>query len=529
MGEQVVEKKVHSLGSWQTATVDNNVINAINNQIEHEKGSKVKLSLTAEHGLSVFGMTVMQGKNLYYRIPWDFIQCATVSQQMPDLLFVIATSRDPKYKKYQILAFRCKNSYDAGILTNALGSIPKIVQHKNAGLKTLSKSTEKETFGTHRSNERVNYTQELTKFVDLHGEKIVAYNTFEDTKHEREKQTVANNHTEVIENSIRIPLQYQQSRLGRASFASEHSDSRSDVSEKALLIDLESLSQGLRDTTLMREKTAGITVENSERDSSRKDKPVYMKTQHNIVVPEFVIAQQNDYKGEDGHNVVLIDGEPVHMRKKENSYTVIKEGNTTYVRLSAANYRSASERSTVHMTQSSGSERKDDETVQYRPKTMSYESWQRNSVQRNAAQYHDLPERIQWKSRSSQTSQFVARPRSVCSTWSTDLTGSAQMHVRHHPMSVGPGYQRVLLGKRMFITHNRQTHSLRARQLSTTVVKPIEKVYTGRSDAKHHSLRPTILIQDNIPYEGTSIVNKKNNNNTVHVDSDERPLAVNGN
>jgi len=112
---------------------------------------------------------------------------------------------------------------------------------------------------------------------------------------------------------------------------------------------------------------------------------------------------------------------------------------------------------------------------------------------------------------------------------------SANMvEVRHHPAGMAPGYQRVSFNPRVVKVQDRKTQSLRMRGISSTVVKPIDRVYVGRQDAKHHSmslrpqsatLRPSILIKDAPPI---ATVDVEQNNNVIKLDNDDTLLDVSG-
>ena len=182
------------------------------------------------------------------------------------------------------------------------------------------------------------------------------------------------------------------------------------------------------------------------------------------------------------------------------------------------------------------------EIVQRRAHTTSYENWKKNSVQRNAVKYSDLPERIRWQSRDNRASHVASvRPRSALPSWSSDAVDSTNIkgvQVRHHSAGLGPAYQRVSFNPRIVKMQDRKSQSLRSRGLSTTVAKPIDKVYVGRPEAKHHSLsyrsnsaqlRPSILVHETngVKPEVQTVVVEQNNN-VVKNDTDDNLLDVSG-
>jgi hypothetical protein len=162
-------------------------------------------------------------------------------------------------------------------------------------------------------------------------------------------------------------------------------------------------------------------------------------------------------------------------------------------------------------------------------------------MERNAIRYSDLPERIQWKSRTNRASHVVsARPRSALPSWSTDAVDSAHgVEVRHHSAGYGPAYQRVSFNPRIMKVQDKKSQSLRGiKGASSTVIKPIDKVYLGRPEAKHHSLsyrshsaglRPSILIKDDGFYtDHVQNIVVEQNNNIIKPDPDEHLLDVSG-
>jgi len=113
-----------------------------------------------------------------------------------------------------------------------------------------------------------------------------------------------------------------------------------------------------------------------------------------------------------------------------------------------------------------------------------------------------------------------------------------RVEIRHHNAGLGPAYGRVSFNPRAAKLQERKTQSLRGStglSLSSTVVKPIDRVYVGRADAKHHSLsgrgrvavRPSIVVRD-IDIENTPDTLYVEQNNNVVKHEDEQLLDVSG-
>lgn len=461
---------------------------------------------------------------------------------------------------FQVHAFRCANGLDAGVYVGTFRTLQKSVRAVKVVKTTTvphAKNQDDDINWTLRSKDHNNSKRELKQLVDLHGEKAVVHKVGDGATvyiEDEEKPVVTNGHTEVFENGVRIPLyrKGKPTRLERESFESDVSDNRSEVSESALRSELETLSQELRDIKFMLEKSTGITT-NSEPGSPRDFEPVNVKVHTHTVQPDQVAVQRSIKSSEPRVETVVLTDEPVQTSHKENGYVT---GGATQVRVNVPDYRNFTEGTPSYtLTKVSGPEVREvrDYTVRNtshpsyeivtpRPATTSYENWKKNTMERNAVRYSDLPERIQWKSRTGRASHVVsARPRSALPSWSTDVTDSSKVEgveVRHHPAGFGPSYQRVSFNPRVVKMQDRKTQSLRSRGLSTTVAKPIDKVYVGRADAKHHSLsnrpnsanlRPSILVQDtNGVQNNVQTVVVEQNNNVVKQENDDHLLDVSG-
>lgn len=556
MAGQYLEKKVHYLGSWKNNRVDDQTIAQINSQIATEKGNRVKLLLSSD-GIRIVKSTMIQGKMLHDFIPLERIQFMTVSRNLPDLLMVISLTPGEVAAKFQVHAFRCANGLDAGTYIGTFRSLQKSVRAVRVVKSTVPqiKNPDEEINWTLRSKDHDNSKRELKHLVDLHGEKAVVHKTGDGATvyidDDDEQPVIMNGHTEVFENGVRIPLyrKGKPTRLERESFESDVSDNRSEVSESALRSELETLSQELRDIKLMLEKSTGVKT-NSEPGSPREFEPVSVKVHTHTVHPEQYEVQKTVTRSEPKVETVVLTDEPVRMRVKENGH--VPQG-SNLIRVNVPDYRNYSETTPSYsITKVSGPEVKtytstttsqpSYEVVTPRASTTSYENWKKNTMERNAVRYSDLPERIQWKSRGNRASHVVsARPRSALPSWSMDTTDSARLEaveVRHHSAGYGPNYQRVSFNPRVVKMQDRKTQSLRTKGLSTTVAKPIDKVYVGRPDAKHHSLsyrtnsanlRPSILVKDhNGVQNAVQTVVVEQNNNVVKHDNDDHLLDVSG-
>jgi hypothetical protein len=316
--------------------------------------------------------------------------------------------------------------------------------------------------------------------------------------------------------------------------------------------ELENLSQELRDIKIMLEKSTGIA---SEPGSPREFEPVKVQVHSHTVQPEQIHVQKTSTYSEPTYETVVVN-EPVRTSYQENGYhRKVDEGVSTHVRVNVPDYRNFNEGSSSYtVTTTSRPEVRNYavttttttqpsyEVVEHRGHTTSYENWKKNSVQRNAIRYSELPERIRWQSRDNRASHVVSvRPRSALPSWSSDVVDSSNIkgvQVRHHSAGLGPAYQRVSFNPRVVKMQDRKSQSLRSKGLSTTVAKPIDKVYVGRREAKHHSLsyrsnaaqvRPSILVHETngVKPEVQSVVVEQNNN-VIKNDTDDNLLDVSG-
>lgn len=456
---------------------------------------------------------------------------------------------------FQIHAFRCDNGIDAGLYMEAFRLMQKTVHSVKVVKTAVAPKTDSDEINwTLRNKGHDNSKRELKQFVDIHADKTVVHKVHEGSTvyiEDNEKPVLTNGNTEVFENGVRIPLyrKGKPTRLERESFETDVSDTRSEVSESALRNELETLSQELRDIKIMLEHSTGIPSV-SEPGSPRDFQAVNVHT--HTVQPEQTVVQRGVMNGEHTIETVVLDDEPVRMVHQENGYTVTGNAPVTHVRVNVPDYRNFNEGTSSYsvttekrdyqtvneepsstVTRTSAPVNTDYEVIKHRSRTTSYENWKKNTMERNAVRHSDLPERIQWKSRASRANHVTStRPRSAMPVWSTDAVDSSMVEVRHHPAGVGPAYQRVSFNPRVVKMRDRKSQSLRARGLSTTVAKPIDRVYVGRSDAKHHhslSYRPksanfrSSILQNHVQ---TAVVEQ--NNNVVKLGTDNQLLDVSG-
>ncbi|KAL4224403.1 hypothetical protein ACF0H5_017855 [Mactra antiquata] len=544
MADQFIEKKVYYLGVWGKDTVDAQTINEINSQIASQKGNRIKLQLGSD-GIRMLKTTVIQGKVLHDYIPIEKIQLMTVSQNLPDLLMVTSLSKGDK-NKFQINVFRCANGLDAGMFMQTYRALQKRIKTVQVVPSRVIKQQDDDINWTLRSKEHDNTKRELKQLVDIHGEKAVLHKVTDGTVYIQENGTsdvhVQNGHTEVFENGVRIPLyrKGKPTRIEKESVESDMSDNKSEVSESALRNELENLSQELRDIKIMLEHSTGI----SQPGSPVNFRPVNVDVHKHTVQPQTVVLHAANTDAEDRieTEVVEDDDDAVVLRRHENGVSHSTSGSVTHVRVNVPDYRSFNENTTsytVTTTKVPVQERRHYEVVTptRTTSTTSYEDWKKNTMERNAVRYSELPERIQWRSRPARASHVIAtRTRSAIPVWSSDVTDSSNsVEVRHHSAGFGPAYQRVSFNPRV-AKIDKKAHSLRARNLSTTVAKPIERVYTGRPDAKHHSLsyrattlRPSVLVtKESVPNNTQQAIVVEQNNNVVKQDVDEQLLDVSG-
>ena len=541
-----MEKKVYFLGAWQDDKIDNQVIAQINAQIGRSKGTKVRLQLSRD-GLRQIKSSLIQGKMLQDFIPISNIHFVTISQKMPDLLLVTSTSRETTHK-FQIQVFRCANGLDSGMFLNAFRSLRKSVN----AVSVKNKVNTDDINWTLRSKDHDNTKRELKQLVDLHGERAVVAKpegqTVITTTTESRQIPNGHGHTEVYENGVRIPI-YRKGRPvsvvrervisdGDRSF--DNSDNRSEVSESALRMELESLSHELRDIKIMLEKSTGITnvsEPNSPREFRQVNVQVTQPTGQPAVQPQTVVY--TEVKKEDDIEAVVIDDDK-EEKPRENGYRVQINGNVAPVRVSVPDYRGVPERTSTIQEPKPGDSGYVVTTIT-KPTKTSYESWKQNTMEKGSVyrykkdiqQYNDVPERIQWRSRGSGARHVVAvRPRSVIPSFSSDAADGL-VEVRHHPAGMGQQYQRVSFNPRVV---ERKSQSLKLKGYgSTTVAKPIDRVYVGRPDAKHHSLRqrpislarPSVLVQEEAPTKVSHVISVEQNNNVVKLeDGDTKLLDV---
>lgn len=554
MAECVVEKKVRFIGSWSHNSVNKDVIAEINAKIVQKTGNNVKLQLWRD-GIRVLKTSLIQGKILHELIPFPSIHFLTVSQNTPDFLVVIAKSRDPNFQ-YQIYAFRCASALDASLFIDGFRSITKSIEPGhgfNPNIKTHDGIN-----WTLRENEKKNDTKrELNQLVNIHSEKPVIHSnggvSVNINEHQYIKQNGEASPTEYKVHMYRKgkPAHVQRSHEFGMRNGLDNSDSHSEVSESALRTELESLSQELKDIKLMIEKSTGLTatktvtenrVTENKVPAPREFEPLHIKV-HTTTVPYSEVIQNHveDVESPKTPNVLaaldaVVQYEDDDSEDVAKTYIHRTEEDPNVIRVTVPDYRTPSERvsgTTTVISETPRGQRlvaKRSETSGYGSvssgtATMSYENWKRSTMG------NDMSERIQWRARSHTT----PRPRTAIPSFSGDSVDSAQyVQVRHHTHAV-PQYQRVSFDPRVSRMGERKTKSLRLRGISTTVAKPIEKVYVR--DSGHHSLvyrphsavRPALVVQNGPIENGTAHVVAEQNNNVVKMEnSDHTLLDVSG-
>ena len=529
MAGYIVEKKVRYVGSWSEKTVNDNVIKQINNKIRNETGHKVKLQLWSD-GMRVHKTSLIQGKMLHEFIPFPTIHFLTVSQNTPDFLVVIAKSRDPNYQ-YQLFAFRCANAMDASMFIEGFRSITRSIEPGH-GFNPATKKTHDGINWTLRENEKRNDAKrELNQLVNIHGDSRVVQSNGGVRVMVNQNQAIQNGQASPNEYKVHMyrkgkPPQVQRSHEFEMRNG-DISDSHSEVSESALRLELESLSQELKDIKYLIEKSTGLTT--AETKVRREFEPLEIK------VHKTTVSQDDVYKVESPKTPNVLAALDAVVQEEDDreaakAYIRRSEEDQNVIRVTVPDYRTPAERISTTVTSKSvehdGPIRivaKRGETSGYgsissRTSTMSYDNWKRQNMG------NDMSERIQWRARSNTT----PRPRTTIPSFSSDVTDSSQ-YVRHHTTHLVPAYQRVSFDPRV---HERKTKSLRMRGVSTTVAKPIEKVYVR--DSGRHSLvlrphsgnvRPALIMQNEpvpngIVHHGLT----EQNNNVVKVENSDTDL-----
>lgn len=536
MANYLVEKKAKYIGSWSHKTVNKDVIAQINAQIGKETGHKVKLQLWRD-GIRVWKTSLIQGEMLREFIPFPTIHFLTVSQNTPDFLVVIAKSRNPDFQ-YEIFAFRLANAMDASMFIEGFRSVTKSIEPGH-GFNPDIKSHDGINW-TLRENEKRNDTKrELSQLVNIHGDNTVVHSNGGARVNINGRQQ--NGEVSPKEYKVHIyrkgkPPHMQQKNHEFEMKNGDISDSRSEVSESALRTELDSLSKELRDIKLMIERSTGIQQE--EKVTATRDfEPLHIKV-HTTTVPHDEVIQNHVESPKTPKVLAALDAvvqyeddadEDVSSRQIQRS-----DDDPNVIRIKVPDYRSPTERvsttATVTTTRSPGehlvAKRSDTSgygSVSSGTSTISYENWKRNTMG------NDMAERIQWRTHT------VPRPRTAIPSFSGDATDSTKyVQVRHHT-HVAPVYQRVSFDPRISRVGERKTKSLRMRGISTTVAKPIEKVYVkegGRHSLvyrPHSALRPALVVQNGPIENGTVTVAAEQNNNIVKVEnSDHNLLDVSG-
>lgn len=536
MDVEFVERKVNLLGSWKSPRFNEQSLADIKDQINTKKGSKVKLTLSAE-GIRYQKAKMLQGKMLVDYIPMPMLKFFSIARTNPDVLFIVSVLlHDPQNNRFKIDVFRCSNGMDASLFATAFTRLSAQRQSvKLVRTQAPRQLKEGEINWTLRSKEADNSKRELRQYVDINGgDEPVVTTTIENG----DKAVVPNGHTEVYDHGVRIPI-YRKGRPTRIE--SDADDNKSESSESVLRMELESLSHEIREIKMMLENQNGMTTSSESSASPREgERPVNVAIHKHVVNPAQVVVYRQKEPAERVETIVMEDNRP-----RSSGYTVTTEGSTTHVRVSVPDYRTIAERTSTTVPASSFESRAYEVVKTTRPSTAStttYESWKQNTLERSAVrQFNDVPERIQWRSapkRSTHVVSATARPRSALPSWSTDTVDGQRVEIRHHNAGLGPAYGRVSFNPRAAKLQERKTQSLRGStglSLSSTVVKPIDRVYVGRADAKHHSLsgrgrvavRPSIVVRD-IDIENTPDTLYVEQNNNVVKHEDEQLLDVSG-
>lgn len=544
MGDVVVEKKVGYVGSWDHNKVDPEVINKINAHMTKGAGHKVKLQLWRD-GIRVQKTSLIQGKMLREFIPFPTIHFLTVSENTPNFLLVVAKSPNPNFQ-YQIFAFKCANAMDASMIMEGFRKITKNVQPGH-GFNPDIKSSHDGINWTLRENQKGNDTKrELSQFVNIHDGKQVVQSNGGARVNVNATHTVQQN-GQGSPNEHKVHM-YRKGKPAHVQKGHEYvirkedvSDTHSEASESALRTELETLSQELKDIKLMIEKSTGLAVENRTA-AKREFEPLHIKV-HTTTVPHNGVVENHVESPKTPNVLAALDA--VVQYEDDDSDNVTKtyihrsEDDPNVVRVSVPDYRTPADRVSTSTTVSTYgaptgellvAKRSDTSgygSISSRSSTMSYEAWKRQTMG------GDMSERIQWRSRS----HTAPRPRTAIPSFSGDSTDGGQyIKVRHHT-HVAPAYQRVSFDPRLVRTGDRKVKSLKIKGVSTTVPKPIERVYEGYVKEGRHSLvyrpqssvRPALVVQNGHLEDGSVKVVTEQNNNVVKVDnSDHTLLDVSG-
>lgn len=537
MGSYIVEKKVKYVGSWSHKTVNKDVIAQINAQIIKETGHKVKLQLWRD-GIRVLKTSLIQGKMLREFIPFPTIHFLTVSHNTPDFLVVIAKSRNPNFQ-YEIFAFRCANGMDASLFIEGFRSVTKSIEPGH-GFNPDIKSHDGINW-TLRENQKGNDTKrELNQLVNIHGDKTVVQSNGGARVNINGHHVKQNGEASPTGYKVQMYRKGKPPQVQRSHEFEMHngdiSDSQSEVSESALRTELESLSQELKDIKLMIENSTGLTTERKVT-AKREFEPLHIKV-HTTTVPHNEVTQNHVESPKTPNVLAALDAVVQYEDdgSEDKAYIQRSDEDPDVIRVTVPDYRTPAERvstSTRVVSAASTGERlvaKRSETSGYGSvssgtSTMSYENWKRNTMG------NDMAERIQWRTRAHTT----PRPRTAIPSYTGDATDGAQyVQVRHHT-HVAPANQRVSFDPRVLRVGERKTKSLRMRGISTTIAKPIEKVYVregGRHSLvyrPHSAVRPALVVQNGPIENGTVKVVAEQNNNVVKIEnSDHNLLDVSG-
>lgn len=480
-----MKKKAWYLGTWRQSVLADNVIKQIQQLVARKKGNSVKLCM-ARDGIRVFVSNLLQGKVLFDHIPFTDLYFMTVNQHNPQCLLVIA--KDPRYK-YRIIAYRCENALDAGIFIQHYKDIRKSVSSVEGYNIELKRSNEGNW--TLRSKQQEEDKRQLKTIVNMRTPTVQQNGNVQtadtkvsvmngDSKSDGNKNTAMIIQTRV-ENSppsprTKVTLEkiYRkgktQNNIGiqaAGTGVERYSDNVSETSEsnQSFQNELNYLSTELREIKFMLEKSTGISAEVYHDRNGKEIRTESAETETEVQVIKALEPIDAIVKDEE-------EEEEVKLREVHND-----DDDSQKIRVSVPDYRSlgvqASSKTLPPPPEkrsatlpASFRETQPDGPELLRASTTNYQSWRDDVVLRG---------RI---GRS-------ARPRTALYSTSsyTSTDGSMQGSLRGAPNGVHVHFdQPVPKGSVVY----------RKKAISTTVQKPIEKVYQ-RPHSVHSSSRPYVV------------------------------------
>ncbi|XP_022341964.2 uncharacterized protein LOC111135846 [Crassostrea virginica] len=476
------KKKAWYLGTWRQNVLADNVIHQIQRLAARKKGDPVKLSL-ARDGIRVFRSNLLQGKVLIDHIPFVDLYFLTVNQNNPHCLLVIA--KDPR-QKYRIIAYRCENALDAGLLIQFFKDVRKTmtsVQGYNIELKRSDEGN-----WTLRSKQHEEDKRQLKTIVNMHTDTptqhpngtVKTTETITATVNGHSKPDENRNTKMVIqartENSppsprdkVTLEKVYRkgktQNNIGIQAIGPEIERISDQVSEmstsesnQSFQNELNYLSNELREIKFMLEKSTGLSAEVYHDKSGREIQMDSLPTETEVRVIEALEPIDAIVKDEE--------------EEEENKQIQIQRDDDQKVRVTVPDYRSlgvqASSKTAPQPEKRSATlpasfrQTEPDGPELLRASTSNYQSWKDDVVLRGRL------------GRST-------RPRTA--VYSTSSNGSMQGSVRGVPNGVHVHFDQ---------TRPKGSIVYRKKGISTNVQKPIEKVYQ-RPHSVHTSGRPYVV------------------------------------